>query len=60
MTTIVSRNGKEVLGVQREFHLSHELGEMVNDTAFELLPRRFEVKQPTSLQDWTNIPRSAS
>ena len=28
---------------------------MVNDTAFELLPRSFEVKQPTSLQGWTNI-----
>ena len=28
---------------------------MFNDTAFELLPRSFEVKQATSLQGWTNI-----
>ena len=51
----LSRDGKEVLGVQREFKLSQELVEMFNDTAVELLRRSFEVKQPTSLQGWTNI-----
>ena len=51
----LSRDGKEVLGVQREFNLSHELLEMFNDTAFDLLPRSFEVNQPTSMQGWTDI-----
>ena len=40
------RRRVEVLGIQREFKLSHELGEMVNDTAFELLRRSFELSNP--------------
>ena len=49
------RDSNEVLGIQREFKLFEELVEMLNDTAFELLRRNFEVKQPTSPQNWTNI-----
>ena len=47
------RDGEDVVGSQREFKLSHKLGEMVNDTAFELLRCSFELKKFTLPKSWS-------
>ena len=49
------RDGKKVMGIQSKPELSQKLIEMFNDTAFELLRDGFEIKQPMSLEDWTDI-----
>ena len=41
--------------IRSKSELLQKLIEMFNDTKFELLRDGFEIKQPMSLEDWTDI-----